>query len=702
MKISAVHLNNFKSYRGIHKVESLDNSLDDNKNIILIGGLNGAGKTSFLEALVLCFYGKGASKLYPTRGARFENYQSFVESLLNKEIIAEKSHNLIQQEFKMSVEIFLSEVNFTRNVSRDISIYREWNFILKNDIISHTAEDWKILDENREHYLPLDLKTASQNEHDERRKNYNELIDGILPYDISQFFFFDGEKIQEFAADADEKFEKSLKSVLGIGLYDDLYKDLEEVKSKIIKDYNNNKEAAEKLAEKELEAKKIQSKVKDNLFQISQLEEDVELLIVEEEKIRYEAKRITNVDAESTEDFRQQRRNLEDKKVFLENRYIELSKIYMPFILTYNLCKEVEKQVDIEERFNIWQATEKALFPKLKGITEAIFEEPPYPDLTNEQRIHYENKIMKVLNQFLSEGKPSDIEGLKMIHKLSSDERRKIKDLINLLDGRLVDELVAISTELKDIDITLERIRSTEVRMDGKGDEVTKVFDNLSTVSQQIGAKKTLKSELFYENSELEREIKEIKKSISEWTSKAKLHDKHQKQIDYCNKLRSTIKAFTNEFQSKRIKELEDAILDMWKKLARKKSIIKSIKIEIDKNFDILLFDKNDRVIDKTKISAGEKEIYAICLLSALVKVSGRKIPIVIDTPYGRLDSKHRKSLAKSYFSNAGEQVFILSQDEEIVGEFYDIIKPYIAKELSIEHNQETNQSQILEGYSFN
>ena len=139
----------------------------------------------------------------------------------------------------------------------------------------------------------------------------------------------------------------------------------------------------------------------------------------------------------------------------------------------------------------------------------------------------------------------------------------------------------------------------------------------------------------------------------------------------------------------------------MWKRLARKKYVIKNIKIEIDQNFDIILLGFDNEPIDKTKISAGEKEIYAICLLSALVKVSGRKIPIIIDTPYGRLDSKHRKSLVKSYFPNAGEQVFILSQDEEIVGDFYKTLKPHIAKEFTIIHNQETNKSEITEGYAF-
>ena len=483
MKIAAIHLNNFKSYKGVHKIDNLDKGLDKHKNIILIGGLNGAGKTSFLEALILCFYGKDADNLYPTRGARYENYEMFVKSLLNKDVLQSKKNILLEEQIKMDVEILLKEVNFTRNVSRDISIRREWIFYVSQGSIRKFDEELKILNESGEQYLPLDLRTATQNEYEERQKEYLDLINDILPHDISQFFFFDGEKIQDFAADPSERFGQSLKNVLGIGLYDNLYKDLQKVKSNIIKDFNSNIEATKKLSEKENDLKTIQGQISDNLVKITELDDEIEVLTIEEEKKRRDVKRITNINADNTEDFRQQKRDLEGRKKLLEERYIDLSKVYMPFILTYDLCKAVDKQLDEEEKFNAWQTTEKALFPKLEMISKEIFAIPPIPDISNDQRIHYQNRIMSVLNKFLSEGKPNNLENLKMIHNLSSDERRTVKDLISLLEGSLVEDLVAISNELKDIDITLERIKRTEVRMDDGSDEINKKLSELSAIS---------------------------------------------------------------------------------------------------------------------------------------------------------------------------------------------------------------------------
>ena len=118
-----------------------------------------------------------------------------------------------------------------------------------------------------------------------------------------------------------------------------------------------------------------------------------------------------------------------------------------------------------------------------------------------------------------------------------------------------------------------------------------------------------------------------------------------------------------------------------------------------ENNFAVELFDGNANKLDKTKLSAGEKEIYAISLLWALVQVSGRIMPIIIDTPFGRLDSLHRSNLVRKYFPKASHQVILLSQDEEIVDEYYEQIQPHIAKELTIEYKN--GESFVREGYPF-
>ncbi|RZK09658.1 MAG: hypothetical protein EOO46_13150, partial [Flavobacterium sp.] len=235
MRISEIHLYNFKGFKGLHKIQKLACDLSENQNVVLVGGYNGAGKTSFLEALFLCFYGSKANKLYPARGAKSENYISFITALLNNE--AKSKGNLIAE---MYIEVFLKDVELAANFTRDISLKRTWKFELRFDEISAPEEQFLILEDGK----PIEELEESE---------YEERIRSLLPYNVSQFFFFDGEKIQDFASDTDNEFANSLKDVLGINLYSVLADDIKAVRSRIVSEYNKNKDSKIKVKEKEKE-----------------------------------------------------------------------------------------------------------------------------------------------------------------------------------------------------------------------------------------------------------------------------------------------------------------------------------------------------------------------------------------------------------------------------------------------------------------
>lgn len=98
-------------------------------------------------------------------------------------------------------------------------------------------------------------------------------------------------------------------------------------------------------------------------------------------------------------------------------------------------------------------------------------------------------------------------------------------------------------------------------------------------------------------------------------------------------------------------------------------------------------------------MSAGEKQIYAISILEALGKTSGRKLPIIIDTPLGRLDSHHRDKLVENYFPTASHQVVILSTDTEIDKDYIRLIEDDIAKTYEICFDGKSKSSHIKQGY---
>ena len=104
--------------------------------------------------------------------------------------------------------------------------------------------------------------------------------------------------------------------------------------------------------------------------------------------------------------------------------------------------------------------------------------------------------------------------------------------------------------------------------------------------------------------------------------------------------------------------------------------------------------------IELIDLSAGERQILAISILWSLSELSKTNIPVIIDTPLGRLDSKHRNQLITKYFPEAGPQTIILSTDEEIVGDYYKTFKPYIGKEYLCSESKEGSGAGVInEGY---
>ena len=105
--------------------------------------------------------------------------------------------------------------------------------------------------------------------------------------------------------------------------------------------------------------------------------------------------------------------------------------------------------------------------------------------------------------------------------------------------------------------------------------------------------------------------------------------------------------------------------------------------------------------VDISRLSKGERQIFILSLYWAIIELSGQDIPFIIDTPYARIDANHRKEISEKFFPNISKQVVILSTDEEINEEYYEIIKPYIAKEYLLINDESQNRTTVEQHYFF-
>ena len=125
--------------------------------------------------------------------------------------------------------------------------------------------------------------------------------------------------------------------------------------------------------------------------------------------------------------------------------------------------------------------------------------------------------------------------------------------------------------------------------------------------------------------------------------------------------------------------------------------------VKVDpKTFEMqLVAPKNQVPLPAERLSAGERQLLAVSTLWGLARVSGRPLPNIIDTPLARLDSKHRTNLVDNYFPNASHQVIILSTDEEINKPYLDKLKNRVGTSYELFYSDETESTEIREGYFF-
>ncbi len=675
MKIDKIILHNFKGFEGTVELSGIG-EVTPEQPIILLGGMNGAGKTSLLEATLLALYGRGNKTLYPTQGAKKEDYDAYIYSLVNNQ---EKERKVIRP--VMWVQLELADVELA-GISQNVKIRRKW--ILKEDR-SIANEEVQILDQNGE-------KTRYVTE-----ENYNEFITSeLIPYGISQFFLFDGEKIQQFVQDEDKAFAASLEEALGLSLHRQLIDDLIITKRQITTEHNKDAEINVQVKNIETEIERLKTDKEQDEFRIEELSEEIARNNEKIEEIDLETKRITKISADDYESYIKKKAELNKEKDLLESEVgSTISEI--PFAFMAQLCEQVKEQILHERKLQDFLGAQQALEPKIVRISEQLFEgDQPIPPISEFHQNYYTEKLKKILRHTLEE-MPPELGGIDILHELSIGESNQIISRIDSVWAS-VSNLSKSVERLNEIAPQLNEIQRNQVRTNDP--DVQKLYQEKGALQER--------------NATLDREIVDILRprikasedsitqklrQLTEFEKKIEKHSSMKRQIDYCGSLIEALTEFSKRFRQQRVEKLELYTLEMLQKLARKADFVSRVQIVPDEHFAVRLYTGNNLLIDKTKLSAGEKELVALSLIWALGKLASRSLPLVIDTPLARLDSEHREHIVEGYYPNAGEQVIVLSTDTEVVGELYESLKPYVKKTFLIRKDTVSAGAKFVEGY---
>lgn len=643
MIIRELVLHNFGVYASTNKFE-----FQGKKPIVLIGGMNGRGKTTFLEAVLLALYG---SNSFAYSESKYKTFGQYLKSFIN--VSDGTLETFIDLEF--SIDSSRSEI---------YRIHREWSGDKKR-----IAEHISVYKDQEYNQFLTD--------------NWMMFIENILPSGLSNFFFFDGEKIAELAVEeTSNQMKESIKSLLGISVLDLLQSDLGRIINRTTKNQVSNVEA------KEIELLRSQrDKAKENFEKIESelkgLNDKKEELQQELESARQDY--VTNggdIVAQRQELF-QNRATMSSKIEALKEQLVLDAASELPFVLVKRLLRNIRENAEIEQDNKMLEVA----LDKMKKYSAEY-----KADATDK------NAIMNFIEYVSGKNKNKNID---YSYNLSD---ASLFHLQMLLDEQLLDAKFSVKgrqDEMVDLQSKLDQIDSyLSVDIDEK--VIAKIYKKIKVIEQKLiklDVQITEKTdERHAANGELLSATSAFNKRVEGYLKRVELNDDSDRIVKYSHMANTIIDEYKIRLQKSKISIVADTMTLCYKKLANKKNLID--RIEMDPvTLDLKYLNVEGDEVNKASLSAGEKQLMVISLLWSLALCSKKKLPVIIDTPLSRLDSVHRVSLIKTYFPQASEQTIILSTDSEIDKNYYKIMKDNIGDQFTLVYNDLTKSTTIKKGY---
>ena len=644
MKINKLILHNFGVYASTNIFE-----FHGKKPIVLIGGMNGRGKTTFLEAVLLALYG---SNSFAYNESKYKTFGQYLKSFVN--ITDGTLRTYVDLEFSMDSE--------NKEIYR---IHREW------------TGDKKRTNENISVYKDQEFNQFLTD-------NWTMFIENILPSGLSNFFFFDGEKIAELAVEnTSDQMKESIKSLLGISVLDLLQSDLGRIINRTSKNQVLNTEAneIEVLRENKEKAFTVLEKLDNELKELNKKKTELQhkLESVRQEYISKGGDIVTQ-----RHELFQKRTDISSKMENGREQLVLDAASELPFVLVKDLLRNIREKAEVEQDNRM--------------LTVALQKMAQYSSEYEIENGEDKEAIIRFIEYVSGKTKRKHT---RISYNLSDSS---LFHLQMLLDEQLLDKKLAVKSRQNDMIMMQAEADQLDSYLSVDIDEkaIAKIYKKIKQLEQEIieiDVQLTRKSdERRIANGELMYATSEFSKRVESYLKKVELNDDSDRIIKYSHMANTILEEYKVRLQKSKIEIVAETMTSCYKRLANKKNLIEKIQMD-PVTLDLKYFDFDGKEVNKSSLSAGEKQLMVISLLWALALCSKKKLPVIIDTPLSRLDSAHRVSLIQTYFPQASEQTIILSTDSEIDKNYYEIMKDNIGDEFTLIYDDETKSTTIKKGY---
>jgi DNA sulfur modification protein DndD len=632
MMIQSIRLHNFGAYRGEQAIIPAVSEGSDGF-VTLVGGLNGVGKTSLLEAVMLALYGARS----PAARESGVSYSRYLKGLVNRDTPT----------FAPTWVEIAFDIDNVDSVER-LRVRRTW--------APTPADALDKLEVYRDGELDKFLSST-----------WSTYVEELIPVGLAGLFFFDGEKISALAGNehTPEMVRQSMRSLLGLDLIDRAIDDLNTVirRNSSGLDDSQPREMLHKLMNDKRDILVRQDVLRQN---IAQIHTEVAVL---ERKLQAKNEEYLRGGGDLLGQRHQHVSELQAlREQTLEQRasLVALAGGALPLLLVRDLLAGCA--ADAKEGARVREA--QAALPLLAARNRVV------KDWIRHSKAQTPEPLIDLLDQ--QERELQDAASKSGTSALSPAGEAQLSYVLSSLAEEMARETAAGVAALHDAERLhdeLQRRLGTQLNEEALAD----LLGEISLITQETAAKEQQRDACERDVSRLYIELEKVDREIELQASQLVSSSDTSRIVAYAVQAQGTLRTFRTLVTGQKISHLADCILEAFTLLTRKETLVAKIELNPD-TLSLSLFDLQGREIPKLRLASGEKQMLAVSILWGLAKASGRKLPIIVDTPMGRLDSAHRMNFVSKYLPNASHQVIVLSTDTEIVGPYLEALRSSVGK----------------------
>ena len=679
MLIRTLTLKDFGLFRGVTSLDLVPRVKHKRQRpIVLFGGKNGAGKSTLLEALRLCLYGRASLG----DRVRLEDYHGY---------LAERIHRSPHVGYTpRSAEIVLEFEHVDVGVQHRYSITRSWQRV------SGSGRDVE------ERVIVL-RDGASLDDID--AEHWNDFIGDLVPPGLADLFFFDGEKIQRLAEGAPSaELSDSVRSLLGLNLVERLQADLDIYAARESRRHGDTTFHAQ-LDEIDALMRSQEESLEGVRQRNAQCRSGLDHLSAQAEQLRAALVKRGGGFASSRAKLETEAAEHNASLRLTEDRLREHAAGLLPFALCSSLCARLNVELETAtagasnaEHTKAYLRTAGRVF---KSFVEGKLAVPH--SLQRATRKAIASALSTAIEQEFGSWREK-----RAADSSSSTDRSQISDNLSSADLKLLLDWLNGVRELRSdlpemgqhLEKAARRLQAIQVqlRQAPEEDVIGPLVTGLADVESRRGALSEQLQRMEEEESENERRVAVLRRQREKLLAEVTGRGEREGRLRQVQSIKNALRDYHARLTHAKVQRLQDEVASCFRRLCRKSDLVRELTID-PVTFEVHLKGANGATLPREQLSAGEKQIFAIALLWALARTSGRSLPIVIDTPLARLDKDHRQALFERYFPDAAHQVIVLSTDSEFDEQAFEMLRPSISHAYHLLYQHDARATGVEEGY---